>query len=70
MKKFLEYWRNLSPVGKRVLAKNLAVTLKQVEHIAHGRRKAGVVVVARIEWATNGYILPIDLRPDIVKVCT
>jgi DNA-binding transcriptional regulator YdaS (Cro superfamily) len=62
---FETYYTSLSPEAKRDLAEKLGITVAYLRQIAHGHRRAGARVIARIAEATQGAVTPADLRPDL-----
>jgi DNA-binding transcriptional regulator YdaS (Cro superfamily) len=65
MNKFHTYFLSLGKTEREQLANRLATSVAYLSLLSRGHRRAGVKITARIERATNGEILPVDLRPDL-----
>lgn len=63
--KFRDYYINLDADEKISLATRLRTSVSYLSQLAHGHRKAGAALLMQIETATDGAVLPRELRPDI-----
>lgn len=49
---------------RSAFAKKIGVTVRHLENVAHGYRKASVTVALRIERATKGMVRRTDVLPN------
>lgn len=64
---FKQYYLNLSPDGKRELAKQLKTSVPYLSQLAYGRRKAGSTFVLEMPAATGFIVSPLGVlnkEPD------
>ncbi|MBI4695538.1 MAG: helix-turn-helix domain-containing protein [Gammaproteobacteria bacterium] len=47
------------------MAEKLETSIAYLSQLAHGHRKPGARILARIESATGGQVTPADMRPDL-----
>ncbi len=62
---FKEYYRSLSAIEKRRLARFLRTTVPYLNHIAFQRRLPGFRLCQKIEDYSEGQVTRHELRPDI-----
>lgn len=64
---FKEYFYSLTAGEKKDLIRKLDTSYMYLLHLIKGRKKAGAKYLSRIEEATNGFVTPQMLRPDLFK---
>ena len=65
--KLKEYLSGLDKAEKESFADRAGTSLAYLYQLSTGHRKSGVGTMVNLEKASNGFLTPSDIRPDLYK---